>query len=62
MSLLHISTGISNVPSPGKEEKGTGSSVCSPLLLGGVSLSFVPAMQADEQGFHALAGEVTADS
>ena len=62
MSLLHSSTGINNVPSPGKGEEGAGSLVCSPSLLGGVSLSFVRAMQADEQGFHALAREIIADS
>lgn len=62
LSLLHSSTGISNVLSPGKGEEGTGSSVCSPSLLSGVSWSFVQAVQADEQGFLALGREVIADS
>lgn len=62
MSHLHSSRGISNVPSPGKGEEGSGSLDCSPSLLGGVSLSFVQAVQADEQGFHGLEREVIADS
>lgn len=62
VSLLHSSTGLSNALSPGKGEEGTGSLICSPSLLSGVSLSFVRARQANEQGFHALSREVTADS
>lgn len=48
VSLLHSSTGLNNALSPGKGEEGTGSLVCSPSLLSGVSLSFVWTVQANK--------------
>lgn len=61
VSLLHSSTGVRSVPSPGKGEEGTGSSVCVTSLCV-VSLSSPWAMQVAEPGFHGFAREVIAGS